>query len=345
MGNDIYEFPDDTLRSRVRRLESNAAYLRSGSLVRNRGSYRPVNTAALDASGNIDPTDSSIIKMGSMPSYTNTAGFAATSTSGGGAGTSSLTIFWDGTNSSSLVVVNRSDQSQFVVPGSSITISGLDPSTTYYFLPFWSRYGCSVGWVLGTVGSPQIAFTTNTDTSAFAKQLYQDREGLTSGFMSFATAAAAASTGGTGGGGGGSAGRCVMTGTDIDPLGNSPYSVGIHQEENWQRLTTDNHLSVNCTLNHPVYVNRDMVITSLIAQYGFDGLINAQNADSLLQDARCEAATVQVGESILTRFGLRPVTESYAFLRACTKRSVHMDYGHLYWANGILSHNYKIETL
>jgi hypothetical protein len=26
MGNSIYEFPDDTLRSRVRRLESNAAY-------------------------------------------------------------------------------------------------------------------------------------------------------------------------------------------------------------------------------------------------------------------------------------------------------------------------------
>jgi hypothetical protein len=345
MGNSIYEFPDDTLRSRVRRLESNAAYPRSGGLVYNRGNYRPVLASVIDSSGQIDPTSSNLIKLGSVPPYTNTSGFSATSTSGGGAGTSSLSIFWDGTNSSSLIVINRSDTNQFVIPGSSITISGLDPSTTYYFLPFWSRYGCSVGWVLGTVGSPQIAFTVNTDTASAAKQVYQDREALTSGYMSFATAAASGSSGGTGGGGGGAAGRCVMTGTDIDPLGDSPYSVGVHQEENWQRLTTDNHLSVNCTTNHPVYVNRDMAITSLIAQYGFDGLINAQNADSLLQDARCEAATVQVGESILTRFGLRPVTESYSFLRACTKRSVHMNYGHLYWANGILSHNYKVSSL
>jgi hypothetical protein len=84
--------------------------------------------------------------------------------------------------------------------------------------------------------SPDCLYNVNTDTSSFAKQLYQDREGLTVGFMSFCHGSSHLLNwwyylvvGWT-------AGRCVMTGTDIDPLGDSPYSVGVHQEENWQRL-------------------------------------------------------------------------------------------------------------
>jgi hypothetical protein len=338
----IYDFPDNALRSRVRRLESNAPFLRGGKSGQNRGSYRPVLSSAVDSGGIIDPTGSGIMTVGSLSPYSNTSGFAATSTSGAGAGTSSLSIFWDGTNSSSLIIINRADSSQFVVPPGSITISGLDPATTYYFLPFWARYGCQIGWVLGTVGSPQIAFSVATDTSKFAETLRQDREALTSGYMSFKTADPSVSNS-VPAGGGGSSGRCVMTGTDISMIG-SNGRIERHPQTSWYLIGVKGD-SLPCTPNHPLYVDRDGFLTALLNKYTVEALVQMPDAEVVLSPARIDASEVRTEDRILRSSGLERVTETKPFTANAEKVSVHMPQVHLFWANRFLSHNYKEELI
>lgn len=297
---------------RLRRLEVGAQRLRGGSLQTTTGQYNRIPANVLDVTNQkIDLSLSTIRKVGSLPPSANISGFAYTSTA------NSITWYWDGTNGSTVIVLHRSDGSTQVIPtsGSPFTVGGLANATTYYFLPYWvPNQGCNVSWVVGTVGAPLIAFvladTTDVTKGSFyiLQQSLQDREQLTGGFMSATTG----SSGGGGGGGGG--GHCVMSGTVIEPLGDIEYSVGVHKETEWVRLVTEDDKTLFCTRNHPLY---------------HDG------------KGRLEAQQLLVGDPLITDTGVRHLKDIDWTRRVCSKYSVHMPHGHLYYANGFLSHNQK----
>lgn len=312
-GGPVYPgFTDvGTLDTRLRRLEVGSQRLRSGVIQPTNGQYARIPISAIDQQQRIDPTGSTFRKLGSVPPSGNVSGFAFTSTA------NSITWYWDGTNGSTVIVLRRADGSTQVIPttGSGLTITGLANATTYYFLPYWPpNNGSNVGWVQGTVGTPQIAFvvadTTSVNNGNFylLEQVLQDREQLTSGFMTATTG----TSGGGGGGGGG--GGCVMKGTTIVPLGLIPFTVQEHEEQRWVWLKSDDGRELTCTRNHPLYHERL---------------------------GRIEAAQLQVGDPVIMDNGVRLVAEVDSFSKTATKVSVHMSHGHLFWANGWLGHNLK----
>ena len=278
----------------------------------------PNNILFTKTNGNqvLDVSKVFIRKIGGVSVSGNTSGFAYTAT------TTSITWYWDGTNGSKVPVITRADGSRFTVPtsGSPLTVSGLTLNTTYYFLPFWNINNlCNIGWVTGTTGTPQIAFVVADTTDAvntpfyLMQQTLQTNEPLTSGFMSAATPVSG--TGGGGGGGGGSSGSgCVMAGTDIIPIGDISYSIEVLRETEWVHLKIEDGRELYCTYDHPLY---DAV------------------------DGRVRADMLVPGRLLITDQGEQRLMSTEFHQRICSKHKVHMPTGHLFWANGFLSHNVK----
>jgi hypothetical protein len=262
----------------------------------------------------INVSSVAIRKIGGVSVSANIFGFAYTSTS------TTLTWYWDGTNGSTVPVITRADGTRFTVPtsGSGLTISGLTANTTYYFLPFWNVTNvCNIGWVPGTIGSPQIAFVVADTTdpvnepSYIMEQTLQQNEPLSAGFMSAIT-----TTSGSGGGGAGGRG-CVMSGTDIVPLGDYDFSLEVIPETEWIHLRIEDGRDLYCTCNHPLY-------------HAVKGKVQA--------DALNE------GDLVITDCGEQKLTLAHPHKRKCSKHKVMMTKGHLYFANGFLSHNNKAFT-
>lgn len=306
------------IKGRLKRLEVGSQRLQSNLIRPTDGLYarlpRDVITTVGDNSQVLDIRHSAIAKKGSIPPSGNTSGFAYTATD------NSITWYWDGTNGSHVIVIHRSDGSNFTVPtsGSGLTVSGLSASTTYYFLPFWNTNNvCNIGWVQGTTGTPQIAFVVGDTTDAVKtqqyamQQQYQGNEALSAGFMTAATAASGGSGGG-GGGGGGSPGNCVMSGTDIVPLGGLPYEIKVYRESNWVRIITESNHDLMCTLDHPLY-------------HAARGLLPAEE--------------LTVNDIVITDEGESKIVTVNYFSKHCSKWEIRMPKGHLFWANGFLSHN------
>lgn len=327
MANPLY--PGFTARgpisTRIKRLEAGSQRLQANDIRFTRliplasGAYTRMPTDMIRNNG-LDLTSSAVIKKGSTPQSGNISGFAYTSTD------SSITWYWDGTNGSHVIVISRSDGTRFTVPisGSPMTISGLSASTTYYFLPYWNVHNtCNIGWVTGTVGSPQIAFVVGDTTDPVNTQQYlmnqnaQGLEALTGGFMSAATAAGGGSGGG-GGGGGGGAGHCVMAGTSIEPLGCTDYTVNVRGNSEWVYLKGEDGNQLWCTKDHPLY--------------------HAQRG-------KIEAADLTEGDIVITDKGEQELVLVSWSIRKCSLWEVSMPKGHLFWANGFLSHNVKISSL
>lgn len=283
------------------RNQRNLPYLRGDLEVPTSGSYSPLANQYVQ-DGQISLLSAGIVMRGSAAPTLNSFGFAYTAT------TTQATIYWDGTNGSQVIVQKRNDRSRQTIPPGSITITGLSAATRYYLLPFWPpANACQIGWVPGTVGSPQICFTVITDSNAVIAQNFQEREPLSSGYMYFDTPAS-----GTGGGGGGG-GACVMTGTDIETLGDEPYSTHLHRQSQWWRVQSGPY-SLFCTPNHPLY----------------DAMGN-----------RIQARDVKVGSLLTHRDGDMKIEVSEGFVKSCTKIEVVMRKVHLFYANGFLSHNQK----
>lgn len=298
--------------SRLQRLETGAQRIQRGKLRPTSGVYQrlPKSTLVPLKSGVqiLNLATSAVRKVGAVPPQSNTYGFAYVST------TTSITWYWDGTNGSKVLVIHRTDGSVFTVPPGSLAVTGLALNTTYYFLPFWNTNNlCNIGWVQGTIGSPQIAFvladTTNVITSPqyLMQQNAQMNEPLSGGFMSGATTAS-----GSGGGGGGPS--CVMSGTDIDAMG-MDYKVEVHPETNWIHVEREDGIFLNCTVDHPLY-------------HAVTGKIRAD--------------CLSVGDLVITDKGEQTLINVHRFTKSCSKYKVMMPKGHLFWANGFLSHNQKI---
>lgn len=122
-------------------------------------------------------------------------------------------------------------------------------------------------------------------------------------------------TSGGGGGGGGSQGGCVLVGTTIATLGDLPHECKELDETHWVTVTLKDSRQLQATRNHPVYTERGKI----------------------------SLAAVPVGHKLITDVGLVEVTEKVYIQTLRVKWQVIMPKGHLYWANGILSHNLKPE--
>lgn len=195
MADDNGTLADNT-DSQLRRLTSGEVKLRRGKAVPSSGQFRRANFNFIDKFGKLDIRSSSIGKKGSTPSVIMDGNFGYTSTS------SSITLYWDGTNGSAVFVIYRPDGTKQVVPQSNITVSALTPSTTYYFLPYFNTHGCqggNVAFAQGDSGSPQILFLTKTGLAA-ASQAFQSNEAMSDGYMTVATAAGGSTGSGANGG-------------------------------------------------------------------------------------------------------------------------------------------------
>jgi hypothetical protein len=112
-------------------------------------------------------------------------------------------------------------------------------------------------------------------------------------------------------------GYCVAKGTLIEPLGDSPYRTEEHDETHWVEIWTANGFKLRGSQEHPVFT---------------------------VHGGKTPLIEVNVGDKVLTKLGESRVTCHFHIIAKDfpeTKVSVHMDEGHLFYANGILSHNRK----
>jgi hypothetical protein len=161
--------------------------------------------------GVIDPTTAALKSSGSRTAaLTTNFGAAAPSTT-------SIQIYWDGSNSSTILRIYRDDGTVAgPFPGSQL-ITGLTANTNYYFYPYFDEATQRVLFVsvAPAVGSPPIAYTSPAIAVA-QQQILRGRIQLATDLAvtGFATPAAgntpAASAGGGGSGGGVYLGRRLV---------------------------------------------------------------------------------------------------------------------------------------
>jgi hypothetical protein len=154
----------------------------------------------------IDPTTANVKSAGSRTTaLTTNFGFTAPSTT-------SIQIFWDGTNSSTILRIYRDDETVAgPFPGSQL-ITGLLAATQYFFYPYFDEATQRVLFVSvpPAVGTPPIAYTAATIAVA-QKQILRGRVQLASDLaVTGITTPAAGSTPATNAGGGGSGGGAYL---------------------------------------------------------------------------------------------------------------------------------------
>lgn len=119
--------------------------------------------------GSVDPTSNVLLTGGSRTSSLAT-GFTFTAT------TTTITIYWDGSNSSAQLRIYRDDGSVAgPFPGTKI-ITGLVANTKYFFYPYFDEATQTVKFVSvpGAVGSPPIAYLA-TDIAVAQQQILRGR--------------------------------------------------------------------------------------------------------------------------------------------------------------------------
>lgn len=154
----------------------------------------------------VDPSSSQVKSAGSRASSLTT-GFTFTAT------TTTITLYWDGTNSSQLLRIYRDDNTVAGPFAGNKLITGLTANTKYFFYPYFDEVLQVVAFVgqpgaaANPVGSPPIAYLA-TDILIGQQQLLRGRIPLAGNLaITGITTPAAGSTPATAlGGGGGSVG-------------------------------------------------------------------------------------------------------------------------------------------
>lgn len=153
--------------------------------------------------GVLDPTTAALRSAGSRTSSLTT-NFAAAAPS-----TTAITIYWDGSNSSTILRIYRDDGSVAGPFPGHLPVTSLTANTTYFFYPYFDEATQTVKFVSapGAVGSPPVAYT-KASIAVAQQQILRGRIPLAANLSvtGFATPAAgstpATSQGGGGGGGG-----------------------------------------------------------------------------------------------------------------------------------------------
>lgn len=316
----------NNLGARVARIEKITPYLKGGGVFAP-SSFSPIDSTGI-ISGKLNLAVSAGINFKGVMSPNMVAGQFTVSCPSD----SSATIFWDGTNLSTVIVIRRPDQipgagaTSTSVPGSSITITGLTAAVQYQVFPFWVPFNsCGIGFCAGAHGTPVIAFAStdadNVVAIARSSQSLAGREPLGNISWTQPTAGNTKPAANPVSPPARQTGTCVMLGSHIKPLGEFAYDTQNYRQTDWVRIETEPGgiftRGLNCTPNHPLY-------------------------DS--EQGRVDASFF-VGKSrwIITDAGEEKTTNTTQFVRDCTKVQVKMREGHLFFANGFLSHNIKLD--
>ncbi len=155
----------------------------------------------------IDPTTKTIQALGGRVTSLAT-GFTYTAT------TTSINLYWDGTNSSQLLRIYRDDGTIAGPFSGNSFITGLTPGTTYFFYPYFDESTQTVKFVAqeGAVGDPPIAYLATAPQLAQA-QFLRGRIPLATNLSAtgiLTTVTAPTLIGGGGGGGGVYYGRYLL---------------------------------------------------------------------------------------------------------------------------------------
>jgi hypothetical protein len=117
--------------------------------------YRPMPKLALDPlSQKIVLATQAISVVGSFADTIDDAGFTFLPN------IDHLTLYWDGTNSSKRIVRRRADGFKETLPPGHLLINKLTqgqegaPGPTYLMFPYYIPGTCNIGWVQGVVGNP-----------------------------------------------------------------------------------------------------------------------------------------------------------------------------------------------
>jgi hypothetical protein len=201
---------------------------------------------------------------------------------------------------------------------SSITSHGLDGdihtaigyAQALMFYPYWDTVKSLVRF-FGVNGSGLTASTVSTPDNV--RGMYLDKNIALSGFgLPFTTLTVAQGAAGTTTGGGGFGG-CVLEGTNIVPLGVSALS---YKEPNteWVEIELEDGRTLTATPDHPIYCDR----------------------------GKTPLGQIEIGEEVITDCGMVRVARKEFKTFPANKECISMPKGHLYYANGIMSHNFKL---
>lgn len=309
-ASNLYNWnPHSRVESRLHRLETGEVRLRHGSQSPPSGPFRRLDVDS-EIDGQISVTG--LLKKGSISPYVVEGRFTYVPTD------TSIRWYWDGTNGSHPLLLRRSDSTIIAIPRGNLLVSALTSATTFSFLPYWSvqEHNCTIGWVLGEAGKPKVAHTTVT-AEELSLQSLEDREPLST--LQATTLGSGSTTPGDPSGSGSGGGPeepllCVLYGTDIEVLGDWKYSTEVSPETEWVRLVAEGQWTLTCTLNHPLFTE--------------DG-------------GKTDAGKLHVGDGMLVKTGVAKLVAVDHLTFAGKKVKVSMAEGHLFWANGFLSHNLK----
>ncbi len=152
---------------------------------------------------------------------------------------------------------------------------------------------------------------TNPSTVSPATSALMYQDGHSALAAASGMTAATPSNGGSGSGGGGG---CVKEGTVIEPLGQDALVLGAPWDT-WCEIRLKDGRVLTGTPDHPV----------ILEHFG-----------------RTALSQVLPGDSVVTNKGAVVVVEQRTYREPSRKLIVTMPEGHLFWANGILSHNLKM---
>ena len=168
--------------------------------IQNGKTYGKPLQAALSSKGQIQlSSPNGVVSSGSRPQSINTPIVAVVSAT-------SVSFYWDGTNSSTPLTIYRDDGTTTTTSGNQ-TITGLTANTGYVFYVYFNDLIDQVVFVPGTVGTPMYAFTAKS-FSAAQTMILSHHIPLESGGFQIMTPASGTNPpdpgdGGGGGGGGG----------------------------------------------------------------------------------------------------------------------------------------------
>lgn len=265
-------------------------------------------------------TGANPVQSGAVAQVTTSGNFGYSAT------TTSITWFWDGTNSSNPFVLHTGDGNQIAVPKGSLQCTGLTATTTYKFYPYYSVGAAEMVFALGGVGTPAIAFTSPSATAA-ASQILNGNLTVASGSISAATTTSGGN-GGTGGGGSGCLAPWAIVLTKADgekPISECEVGEWIFCPWGWTQIQflekktanklcvvrVEGGLELPCTETHPL----------------------------AMPDMKWVAPPYAMGCELITVEGPRKVVEVRVEDRSFTCFHPGCQPYHEFWSNGILTHN------
>jgi hypothetical protein len=179
--------------SRLRRLEGAYPKTTHTTPVFSKAKFTLPSNTAVTPTGLIN-SQSAVSAKGSLSPnvLSGVLGFTATTTT--------ITLWWDGSNHSQILSVKRADGTSFTIPPGTQTVTGLIAGTQYGFSVYWninSSSGLSFG--PGDSGTPQIAISPTASPTVLnvalqAQQSYK-AEPIYSGQVYFTTPASGTGTG------------------------------------------------------------------------------------------------------------------------------------------------------